>query len=725
MVTPSNLRVFQRTSGFQLWLHDHTDVETQPQLFEKTEGAALRRAGRTGRRAFACFAMVAALLSASPAFAQSYFNVLHRFTFAEDGGDLSGLIQAGDGNFYGTAEQPDPRRESAGHGVVFRMTPAGAITILYAFPDNGDVLPGQLADGGDGYLYGTAPFRFGAGGIYKLSFDGTLTWLYRFDSVAGATGIDPTGRLLRASDGNFYGTTSGAGPGGGGTVFRMTPAGAVTVLHAFTGPGGSSRPASGVIQASDGNLYGTTVGGSDDDPTRFATIFRVTLAGAFTQLHVFPHGSDFEFPLSPLTQGPDGNLYGASAGSRSDGFGGIYRMTLDGNVTILHVFKGADGRNPTNTALVQDADGSFYGMTIGGGISAYGTIFKITPAGALTTLHNFNFLDGEFPLGSLVRANDGSVYGVTADGGGLLPSGDLVWGVSFRLSPTPLVNRSFTADFDGDGRSDLAVYRPTTGEWFVRTSSSGYAAVARYQWGVTGDIPLAADFDGDHRADLAVYRPSTGEWFVMYSSAGYQRWAVFQWGIANDVPLVADFDGDGKADLVVWRPSTGEWFVRYSSTNYATLASFQWGVALDVPLAADFDGDGKTDLVVFRPSTGVWYVRTSSSRYLSWTSYQWGLTEDVPLVGDFDGDGRTDLAVWRPSTGTWFVRFSSSAYLNWTSYQWGVSTDQPIQADFDGDRRTDLMIWRPQDGTWWTRFSSTGYGAGFTYQWGLTTDRPM
>lgn len=301
--------------------------------------------------------------------------------------------------------------------------------------------------------------------------------------------------------------------------------------------------------------------------------------------------------------------------------------------------------------------------------------------------------------------------------------------------------RSFTTagpprgpiSFSGGGASDIVVFRPSTGEWFIRQSSTNFAGTASFQWGLPGDVPLSADFDGDRRSDLAVFRPADGGWYIRYSSVGYamSQWAYFQWGLPGDIPLSADFDGDGRTDLTVFRPADGGWYIRRSSVGYAMnqWTYFQWGLATDIPLSADVDGDGKTDLVVYRPSEGGWYVRSSSSHYTRNQYYQWGLPGDIPLVTDFDGDGRADLSVFRPADGGWYIRYSSVGYAinRWVYFQWGLPTDIPLSADFDGDARTDLTVFRPADGVWYIRFSSKGYaGDQFAfYQWGLPGDAPL
>jgi hypothetical protein len=290
-------------------------------------------------------------------------------------------------------------------------------------------------------------------------------------------------------------------------------------------------------------------------------------------------------------------------------------------------------------------------------------------------------------------------------------------------------------DFDGDQKAEIAVFRPDSGNWYFRASSYGYPSVGVgysnvFQWGLAGDVPIAGDFDGDGKADLAVWRPSNGTWYLLYSSTYGTTFSEIQWGLSGDVPVAGDFDGDGKTDLAVWRPSSGVWYIRYSSLGYdpVSVGHFQWGLAGDVPIAGDFDGDGKTDLAIWRPSNGSWYIRYSLvENSVSATGlYQWGVSGDIPLGGDFDGDGKTDLVIFRPSDGSWYIRLSSSGYSTNSAayYQWGLPGDQPLALDFDGDGASDLVVYRPDTGEWYMLFSSLNFSAanyGHT-QWGLPGD---
>jgi cytochrome c peroxidase len=298
-------------------------------------------------------------------------------------------------------------------------------------------------------------------------------------------------------------------------------------------------------------------------------------------------------------------------------------------------------------------------------------------------------------------------------------------------------SRRFVTDADGDGRNDLAVFRPAVGVWFIRYSSRNFSTSSAdaFQWGLPGDVPLSADFDGDGRIELSVFRPATGQWFIRFSSRAFDASGpgVFQWGLPGDVPLTGDFDGDGRSEIAVFRPSTGGWFIRKSSEDYAvaTASFFQWGLPGDVPIAADFDGDGRTELTVFRPATGQWFIRYSSLDYDVGKPgvYQWGLPGDVPLSGDFDRDGRSELAVFRPAIGGWFIRYSSRDFSVAASsfFQWGLAGDVPIVGDFDGDGKTELTVFRGPTGQWFIRYSSQDYDVNThdVFQWGLPGDVPI
>jgi hypothetical protein len=215
----------------------------------------------------------------------------------------------------------------------------------------------------------------------------------------------------------------------------------------------------------------------------------------------------------------------------------------------------------------------------------------------------------------------------------------------FGTSISRIARAKASADFDGDLRTDISVFRPSTGVWYVAHSSNGTFRIQGF--GVVGDIPTAEDFDGDNISDIGVFRPSNGVWYYYRSSDNSV--GIVPFGTNGDIPAAGDYDGDAKADLVVFRPSTGTWWVL--PTLAGSPYSLQFGVDGDTPVVGDYDGDGKFDIAVWRGSTGVWYWKNSFDD--TFAQRPFGSTGDVPAQGDFDNDGRTDVAVFRPSTGVW------------------------------------------------------------------------
>ena len=263
--------------------------------------------------------------------------------------------------------------------------------------------------------------------------------------------------------------------------------------------------------------------------------------------------------------------------------------------------------------------------------------------------------------------------------------------------------------------ADLVVYRPGDGTWYTLKSSANFAASTGTQFGLSTEVPVLGDYDGDGKADPAIFRPSTGTWVMRHSSTGGT--STVQWGNAADTLVPGDYDGDGKTDVAVFRPSNGTWYFQYSSTGIA--GGVQWGNGLDVPVPADYDGDGKTDMAVFRPANGTWYILNSATG--TTTGFQWGNGLDVPVPGDYDGDGKADMAVFRPSNGTWLLTLSKTR--NTTGAQWGNGADVPMPADYDGDGKTDIAVFRPSNGTWYLLYSSGRPAAGI--ESGNGADIPM
>jgi uncharacterized repeat protein (TIGR03803 family) len=385
------------------------------------------------KKASIVFLLSAATVIASPA---QTFKTLKNFDWTDGNLVNAGLVQGFRGALYGTTVDGGV----SGDGTVFKITPEGMFTTLHNFDGSDGVNPvAALVQGTDGNFYGaTGPVGFnGDGTVFKITPEGTLTTLHTFD---GTDGADPNG-LVQGTDGNFYGTTiaGGAHPDYG-TVFKMTAGGVVTTLHSFDGSDGAS-PQAGLVQGTDGNFYGTTaVGGANNScPNGCGTVFKITPDGELTTLHSFD-GSDGNGPQAGLVQGTDGNFYGTtySGGANnscSSACGTVFKINPRGRVTTLHTFDGTDGANPF-ARLVQGTDGNFYGTTAGGGANLYyGTVFKITPGGTLTTLHSFAGypVDGSTPYSGLVQGTHGTFYGTTQVGGTNL-CGEFGCGTVYSLS---------------------------------------------------------------------------------------------------------------------------------------------------------------------------------------------------------------------------------------------------------------------------------------------------
>ena len=385
------------------------------------------------KRACTLFLICGATAIASPA--QPTFTTLASFDWSNGASPaLMSLVQGLDGDFYGTTYWGG----AYGYGTIFKIARSGELTTLYNFcaqsncPDGAGPVAG-LVLGTDGNFYGTASAggarNFGT--VFKISPSGTLTTLYCFCThFACDDGGLPEGGLIQARDGNLYGTTLGGGAGGDGTVFRITPSGTLTTLHSFcarTNCTDGSEPQAGLVQASDGNFYGTTsYGGAHDS----GTVFKIAPGGTLTTLYAFcaqAKCSDGAYSEAGLVQATSGNFYGTTAGGGTSGYGTVFKITPSGTLTTLHSFCAqtncTDGAYP-RAELVQATDGNFYGTTYSGGSSGNcnappgcGTVFRITPLGRLSTLNSFDGTDGSYLPGGLIQATDGKLYGTTYSGG--------------------------------------------------------------------------------------------------------------------------------------------------------------------------------------------------------------------------------------------------------------------------------------------------------------------
>lgn len=386
---------------------------------------------------------------------------------------FGGLLQATDGNAYGTTlSGGNPDCDPAGCGTVFRVTPQHALTTLHSFCEapgctDGMGPIGGLVQGPDG-LYGLA-FRggnlncfapLGCGTVFKIGFDGMLTTLYTF--LDQNDGWSPQGPLVLGTDRNLYGITEFGGnhacipPNGCGTVFKLTPRGTLTTLHAFSGTDGCA-PTAGLMQGADGNFYGTTQGGGPGG-CQFGggpgTIFRITPEGVLTTLHAFQY-ADGANPSSVLLQATDGNFYGTSEAGGANDRGTIFKITPDGVLATVHAFDGVDGRLPV-AGLLQSTQGTFYGSTYAGGVDDMGTLFNLDV--------------GLGPFVAFVRS-----YGKVGQTGGILGQG-FTGTTAVTLNGTPA---SFTVVSD--------TYLKAT---VPPGATTGYVTVSTPSGSLTSNVPF-------------------------------------------------------------------------------------------------------------------------------------------------------------------------------------------------------------------------------------------
>lgn len=345
----------------------------------------------------------------------------------------------------------------------------------------------SLVQGTDGNLYGTTMFggvnKRNSGTVFRITPGGALSTLHSFCSQPGCTeGGGPYAGLLLGTNGLFYGTTPSGGVNMGGTIYRITPGGTLSALYSFclqAKCADGSGPVGALVQGSDGALYGTTEAGGADN---HGTVFKINSAGTLTTLYSF-HGPDGNLPAAALLQASDGNFYGTTeyGGSSSLcnlGCGTVFEITPAGVLTTLHSFDNRDGREPLS-GLIQGSDGNLYGTTsLGGSGSACrdhcGTLFKITLSGTFTTLHSFDLTDGYAPTGTLIEATDGNFYGTTGSGGDLSCGGaGLGCGTVFEITPGGTLTTLHT--FEGpDGQSPSGgIVQATNGTFYGTTTSGG------------------------------------------------------------------------------------------------------------------------------------------------------------------------------------------------------------------------------------------------------------
>ena len=542
-----------------------------------------------------------------------------------------------------------------------------------------------------------------------------------------ALAIQPDGKIVAA------GRSYEFGPGFASTVYRFNPDG--------------SRDGSFDV---DGKVR-TDLGGDDE-----FTSISLQSDGKIVAAGKALNGTSYDFTVARYNSSgsPDTSFDGDGIATIDfvGGYDYVDAMAIqtDGKFVVVGESSGDNniGTPASDSAIARlNADGSFDSSFDSDGkirlsLSPYldlATGVAIQPDGKIVTAGSaFSIQNGD--LGTLeknvalVRFNsDGSFdngYGVNGkaivdlftqdsvndvvldSGGRAVVAGetDGFFTVARFLGGTAVTSVRSPFDFDGDGKSDISIFRPSNGQWWYQGSSNNQ--VLAFQFGSSADQIVPADYTGDGKTDIAFWRSSTGEWFVLRSED--HTYYAHPYGVSSDIPTPGDFDADGKADQAVFRPSNATWYI-HRSTGGDLIQQF--GQNGDAPAVGDYDGDGKADVAIFRPSNGQWWLNRSTAGIIAFT---FGVSTDRLVQGDYTGDGKTDAAFWRPSTGEWFVLRSED--FSYYAVPFGTTGDVPVPGDYDGDGRFDTSVFRPSTVNWYINRTTAGL---LIQQFGQAGDKPV
>jgi N-acetylneuraminic acid mutarotase len=387
------------------------------------------------------------------------------------------------------------------------------------------------------------------------------------------------------------------------------------------------------------------------------------------------------YPGPPVGPAPPGayKLVGLNSAELYDPATG--RWSYTGELNALHAFHTTTLLQNGKVLIVAGTD-SISNFPTDHGVTSEAELYSLA-TGTWSVTGNLN-VAREFHTATLLQNGQVLIAGGD-DAGNILNSAELY---NSHLS-APL-------DFDGDGKSDIGVYRD--GVWLILRSSDG--SIVDAGWGGPSWMPMMADYDGDGKADIAVYN-ANGLWSIVRSSDGGNT--LIGWsGAAGDIPVPADYDGDGKVDLAVYNTTSGGWSIIRSSDGGLTYKA--WGGPAWIPVVADYDGDGKADIAVYN-ANGLWSIVRSSdggNTLIAWS----GAANEIPVPADYDGDGKADLAVYNSASGGWSIIRSSDGSLTYKA--WGGPSWEPVVADYDGDGKADIAVYNPGNGLWSIVRSSDG-----------------
>jgi FG-GAP-like repeat len=621
---------------------------------------------------------------------------------------------------------------------------AGDYSGSFALPGGGGVALNSAGDS-DGFV---AQFTSAGVASWATSLGGGLFDKATCVTVDGSRNVYVAGYFsTQASFGSTNLTAAGTNDA---FVAKLTPAGNVTWA---VGQGGTNSVAHGAAIAVDGSgnviTTGQYAGNVNFDPALNPAHVLSSSAGS-EDVYVSKLNSSGAYVWA---QSFGGALADGGTGVGVDSTGNIYvsanfthsfsmslSVTYPGNDTGALLKFNANGGSPFVLPFLSTLDSLAEGIAVDGSGNSYvtGALRGVTQFFDSTKSLYFAAAAGAQNLfvakydstGSLVygrvsqSANDSISNGIAVVGTSnarVTIAGSYTGNAQFGVYPTPPAASthaflarlaSVVGDFDGDGVPEPAVFRPSTGQWFINRSMLGPEVLS---FGTTGDIPVPGDYDGDGITDLAVYRPSNAIWYILRSTAGAE---TVQFGQANvDEPVPTDYDGDGTTDLAVFRPTTAEWFIMQSTAGARYQQFGQGGV--DRPVPADYDGDGKADVAAYRPTTAYWYLWQSTAGA---AAIQWGVANpnlisngEQPAVADYDGDGKADLTTYGPygvdagnpsitNRPRFFIRQSGTLQIrsqNYGGYTVGNNIYVPVPTSYDGalDGQANISL----------------YGAGFFF----------
>ena len=403
-------------------------------------------------------------------------------------------------------------------------------------------------------------------------------------------------------------------------------------------------------------------------------------------------------PTGPFLNPGSGNIGGLNL------VPGLYKFTGTALITGSDVTLTGGSNDVWIFQIAADLEeGSGIHVILAGGAQARNIFWQV---GTSATIGTFAVFNGTIIASQAITMNTSSsmngralafTAGVTFNG----------WGAS--LPPTQNTTTVIN-DFNGDGKSDLAQYNASNGNWYIETTG-GVHIVWGANWGYAGAIPVPGDYNGDGKADMAVYDTKKGLWYIKTVSNSVIAYGV-NWGSSTMIPVSGDYDGDGKADLAVYDTNTGNWSIRTVSGSIIT-NGVNWGYHGAIPVSGDYDGDGKSDLAVYDTNTGNWYIRTVAGAQIAYGN-NWGYHGAIPVSADFDGNGRSDQAVYDTSNGNWFIRTLSGINLLPANRSWGYAGAIPVAGDYNGDGESEMAVCDKNSGVWYIRTVS-----GKVLVWGL------